>query len=457
MNLNWFGEHSHTLNPKFLLEHIFKSQKKMIKGKRLRPRVGIVGNFSQSEIERFLEIFPTIWVAKDYLDLSNKINFKEIDLLVVGDNFRELPKWYNQIHVICFCYELPNGFIGPNGCWIRSIGPSTTEEFELPPLSLSLDRLRKTNLQDVKNFKCQQLITIEFHSSEAIQKMEASLQILKSNVLFSDPHSDCIYSFFYFSNDTNKGLAWLPTSFLNKTEWCYAITKEWAKIDEDSFESFQNWEDDKEWMSLSELELVNKIESLEERKTEYIRAIDQEIADLNSKYTNEKISTNNFIRKLLTTQGEELVEIVSDSFSEIGFKVQKIDEQLEENQPKREDIRLSISKWEAIVEIRGYDKSSGKTADLQRLNRFSELYFKENNRFPDKKIYVVNGQIELPPASRQLPLESSTEDIQIFAENNGLIISTIELFKVIKKLNNLDSQIIINSIINATGPWSYSN
>lgn len=429
----------------------------MTKGKRMKPRVALVGNFSQMEMTRFLEIFPTVWTAKDFSDLSTQIDYKEIDLLIVGNNFRILPNWHTKVHVICFCPELPDGFLGPNNSWIRSVERSRTEEFDLPKLPLNFDRLRKADLAKVDNLKSQPLIQIEFNAPDAVLQRKDSLEIFKNSALFSDPHSNKIYALIYLREDPVKGIAWLPLSFLDKAEWCYHIAREWAKKDKDSFESFNNWEDDKEWMSLSELELINNIEYLEKKKEDYIKSIDQEISKLNKKYSQEKNIINNSIRKLLTTQGNELVDIIASCLSEIGFIVHKIDDQVTEGQPRREDLRLSLpqSDWEAIVEVRGYAKSSGTTADLLRLNRFNEFYFKEKNKFPDKRIYIVNGQIELPPNNRNLPFESSIEDIQIFSENDGLIISSIALYGVMKNISRLDLQEIINSITKGNGLWKY--
>ena len=156
----------------------------MIKGKRLKPRVGIVGNFSEIELERFNQIFPTVWYADSYRNLTSQISYNELDLLIVGDNYRVLPDWYKNLHVITFSRELPNGFLGPNDSWIRNDELSLTEEFELPQLPLQFDRLRKADLSNVNNLKGQQLIRIEFNSNSAIKKNKESLKIFKNNTLF---------------------------------------------------------------------------------------------------------------------------------------------------------------------------------------------------------------------------------------------------------------------------------
>ena len=142
----------------------------------------------------------------------------------------------------------------------------------------------------------------------------------------------------------------------------------------------------------------------------------------------------------------------------MGFIVDNVDESLAPNAPKREDLRLrdpqhQPESWEAIVEVRGYSKSSFTTADLQRLARFAALYQKEKGRLPDKCIYVVNGQTDLIPPLRDIPLASAPDDLQVFSEDNGLVIWTLDLFRVAKRLNPDTQQLIRHSIKHCMGRW----
>jgi len=65
------------------------------------------------------------------------------------------------------------------------------------------------------------------------------------------------------------------------------------------------------------------------------------------------------------------------------------------------------------------------------VDRFAELYQFEVGRFPDKRIYIVNGQIELLPDQRDKPLAASPEDLQVFSEVSGLVVWTIDLFRAL--------------------------
>jgi len=180
---------------------------------------------------------------------------------------------------------------------------------------------------------------------------------------------------------------------------------------------------------------------------------------LSTKLTVAKAKANNGLRRLLTAQGQELVDEVVKVLRDIGFSVTDVDKLVGEQKPKREDLRLSHSEkggkqWNAIVEVRGHTRSGGSPADLLRLDRFARLYQNEAGQVPDKRIYIVNGQLELLPSQRQEPLGSATEELQVFQENDGILIWSVDLFRVMKATKPSDYPALIESIKNGWGRWS---
>ena len=263
-----------------------------------------------------------------------------------------------------------------------------------------------------------------------------------------------------YSRDNKLGIAWLPQSIFDQVSWVELIVTEWAKYDHTRFPGFGDWKNLLEWMVQKEEDLARKISALEDKKQRTIKKIDEEMGSLQSDLTEATLEANKGVRRLLVAQGDELVEEVANIFSKIGFEVQLMDKEMEDNQPKREDLRLqdpSVQEedWEAIVEVRGYKKSGGQTADLARLGRFANLYRNEKGRLPDKRMYVVNGQIGIPnPQLRQEPLVSAQEDIDIFAKDSGVVISTIDLFRLVKNLQHFDHKTVRESIKKAEGRWT---
>lgn len=212
-------------------------------------------------------------------------------------------------------------------------------------------------------------------------------------------------------------------------------------------------------MVREEEETLSQIQALEQKKKEAVIEIDKQIGELVTKLTLVKANANKGLRRLITAQGPELVDEVAKAFKDIGFNVTDVDELIDEKGTKREDLRLGHldkkgEEWNAIVEVRGYARSAGNTADLLRLARFADLYEKETGKAPDKRIYIVNGQLELLlPSHRQKPLASAPEDLQIFSESGGILIWSIDLFRALKATKTADYPALIESIKCAQGRW----
>ena len=233
------------------------------------------------------------------------------------------------------------------------------------------------------------------------------------------------------------------------------ILHEWAKLDKESFPNFGNWKTSLDWMTSEENKIKSNITKIEKMKNEKIAEFDNKIVELNKELVIKSSEVDKFERRLITSQSKELVEAVIKAFEEIGFIVKDIDDSLEKGKQKREDIQLSITKdniWVALVEVRGYSKSSGRTSDLQRIRRFSTLYNEEIGEYPQKLIYVVNGQLDISPNYRESPLKSAKDDVSVFAEDNGLVIWAVDLYKAIY-VNRLDKVKLNESIIKDVGYW----
>jgi hypothetical protein len=209
-------------------------------------------------------------------------------------------------------------------------------------------------------------------------------------------------------------------------------------------------------MTPEEEALQAKKKAMEQERLEYNQRVDLTIGELDQQISQSMLIANQGRRRLITTQGDELVFAVAEVLTEFGFGVQKMDESVSIEQTKFEDLRLTIPEnreWEAIVEVRGYGNSVGQTADFQRLERFARHYQGEKGRWPSKKIYIINGQIELLPNQRQEPLAPAKDDIRVFGENTGLVIWSLDLFRAWKILEQVGPEVIKRSIIESVGRW----
>jgi len=213
-------------------------------------------------------------------------------------------------------------------------------------------------------------------------------------------------------------------------------------------------------MTQEEIALQSEIENLTSELEKIKSDFKTRISDLSEQLLQTSLLVNKGKRRLITSQGDELLEEVANCFNELGYSVRKMDEEILDGIPKKEDLRIKDPEnknWEAIVEVRGHTKSSGQASDLTRLSRFARLYQSENGKEPSKLIYIVNGQIELPsPEQRQVPFAAAPDEIEAFGEQDGLIIWTLDLFKIFESnLTEINLPAIRKSLRDSTGRWAY--
>jgi hypothetical protein len=370
-------------------------------------------------------------------------------------NNRNSDHYIEVSHVISFSTDI--SLPGPlKFSFINANDIAETEEYLLPGLPLPLYRQREVDFQQVKSIRGWRKIQHSFASGDLERDKKNKVTLREAGIII-ERYSDIPLAVIFVRQHNNLGLAWLPNQVFDQASWVELITLVWAESDRERFPSFGDWTHDPEWMVREEEEIVDRVKYIEAEKHKLIVQLDKELAELSLALAEKQLEANHGRRRLITAQGDDLVQEVSKVFREIGFDVELLDQELASNQSRREDIRLRIPQnndWEAIVEVRGYARSVGQTADLQRLGRFAMLFYKEKGRYPNKKLYVVNGELELSPSLRQDPLAPAKEDLETFAEDGGLVISTLDLFKVMKIKGQLRPYQIRESIVCTSGRWN---
>lgn len=428
-------------------------------GQRPRPRVALLGAFGKENMMHFRAMFPTVWPADSIYELEKKVDVREIDLLIIASKIDDASDWPKKTHVICFSKDigtlpgpLLNSYIEISGC-------AETEEFVFPDATLSMDRRRNADYCNMTSVRGWPKMGVRYSYLFGGNKEKAT-SIFNDGAIICERQTKSPLAVAFIREDNNLGVAWLPRVGKSEYAWVDLIVTEWAEYDKNAFGEFGEWTDWEEWMVAEEVKILSKIQALEDKKKESVTKFDRQICEWSDKLAIAKAEANNGARRLITKQGDELVDEVAKALSTIGFSVTKADELIAEKEPKREDLRLkhvseSGEEWNAIVEVRGYAHSGGKTSDLIRINRFAKLYEKETGKAPDKCIYIVNGQIELPsPNRRQEPFVSNTEDLDVFrSDSNGIVIWSIDLFRAMKGTVSNDRHSLLESIKCTQGRW----
>lgn len=434
-----------------------------IGGQRPRPRVALVGTFGADDVMHFLRMFPTVWRAENIWRLQGKVDVREIDLTVIAPRVDGASDWPDKTHVVCFSSDIDQ-LPGPiPRSYLEMSGEAETEEFLFPDVPLPISRRREASYGDLSSVRGWPRLKLKFelvHRGPGIPetKRTSATRIFNSGSIICERHTNSPLAVAFIREESKLGVGWLPNVTTNRATWVELLVTQWAQSDKDAFPSSGDWTESSEWLVVEEEQILSQILALERKKQQSIFEIDQQIGELSTKLALAKADANEGPRRLITAQDEELMDEVAKTLKNIGFEVTCVDQLLSEKEPKREDLRLKhlgkgSEEWNAIVEVRGYTRSGGKTDDLQRLARFAELYRKETGQTPDKRIYIVNSQLELLPPQRQEPLASVAEDLQIFSESDGILIWSIDLFRALKTTNTADYPALIESIKCAQGRW----
>jgi hypothetical protein len=422
--------------------------------------------FTDEEDTRISSLFPTVWKAPDFAHLSEQVDYRELDLLIIGegvvlDYFHytgRTREYLDSAHIVSFTMHEGSQFpidVDRNAGRVEiTRWTATNAQFIVPSLSLPVHRRLMVDLQTVDSIRGWQRLYL-YASTKDVESQKRLEAYHQESAVLLEGSTENPLAVVYWRQESNLGVAVLPNPVFDKYEWVKLLVSLWAEKDRARLGDFGVWSESPEWMTLEEITLVAKLERLEHEKVEVIRSLNLEIARLSDELRSESLATNQGLRRLLTAQDRELVAIVSDVFQQWGFCVEDVDDSLDGSQPKREDLRLRLPEpdleWEAIVEVRGYEKSSGKTADIQRMNRFASLYLNEKKRLPSKRLYVVNGPIEISdPSQRPIPLASAQEDIELFAEEGGVVISTSDLFRASKLAGTVGQKALRDSTLLST-------
>ncbi len=438
-----------------------------IGGQRPRPRVALLGSFEAIDVEHFRRMFPTIWQAEDIWTLKELVDIREIDLTVIASDVDEASNWPQEAHVVCFSRKIMS-LPGPiPDSYLKISGTAETEEFLFPDVPLPISRRRETDYGDLSSVRGWPRLQLRFErrtpgsgSGSSEIEQTSAITIFNKGSIICELHTNSPLAVAFIRKESNLGVGWFPSVDNNLAAWVELLVTQWAQSDKDAFPNFGDWTASPEWMVIEEERILSQIQALEQKKHEFVVEIDKHIGELTTEFTLAKTNANTGQRRLITAQGKELVDVVAKALNDIGFNVTDVDKRVGEKGTKREDLRLGHldnggEKWSAIVEVRGYARSPGNTADLLRLARFADLYKKETGQTPDKRIYIVNGQLELLPPQRQEPLASAPEDLQIFSDSDGILIWSIDLFRALKATDPTDYPALLESIKRAKGRWVF--
>ena len=207
-----------------------------------------------------------------------------------------------------------------------------------------------------------------------------------------------------------------------------------------------------DWYSPKERLLADRITQIESE----LKGLSSERDQLQTELASEGERADSGIRQALWADGDGLTAVVGDMLGDLGFKVRDMDAELRQDQPKREDLRLTrecVPGWQAMVEVKGYP-SGTKTNDARQIREHRDHYIREKGRPPDLTVWLSNPYRKGEPSSRPAP----DQQVKDAAENIGAVhVLASDLYRqwVLVSAGNLDSETVVQSLANADpGLWT---
>lgn len=236
---------------------------------------------------------------------------------------------------------------------------------------------------------------------------------------------------------TNKqGSQWwmLSPEVTSQHLWLRAALAHWRALYPDEFPSAGEALTER-WKTQAELAAEADIAAFEVETERLLQERERGRTALVDAAANVARTAETRERRLLNGQGDDLVDAVSDALSTVGFTVADSDASDANKTAKREDLQVTLESrpgWVALVEVKGYARGGAKMNDLRQLAKAVAIFEHRNGREPDAQWYIVNAMFDKAPDERPIPLDSNAEDVELFAQEGGLVIDTRQLFLLLK-------------------------
>ena len=241
----------------------------------------------------------------------------------------------------------------------------------------------------------------------------------------------------------------------NLLAWCRAFLCEIHELDPERVpQSPPRLGNPSDWYTPEESALAERIEVIAGE----ISHLEEEREALRARLVAAGETADADIRRTIWADGDELVAAVEKILTCFGFVVRNMDSELEEGEPKREDLRLTLeskSGWEAIVEIKGYSKGT-RTNDADRIRQYRERYSIEKSRTPDLTLWIANPHREMDPTSRPGPDGNVRKTAQIIGAVHVLTTDLYLQWALIEHGRTAAEDVIKQLVSAVPGLWAPS-
>jgi hypothetical protein len=400
-------------------------------GELRRPTALVLGEWSEDVLVSLKNRFPVYWTAQDF---PSGLSDEDVDYVIVGPD-SEQRLFINYLHR-CRLIMLENWPDPITQLGFRIAEPTARHRAIIPDLHPLLNKVLDEEVAGTSDFSQwpQMEEDTRYISQSSIDLHKHAVLTSESSAILGFVSNPTISTFRILSSFSNqKYRACLPWKVKNPIGCINAIIEYWAVTIPKDHPFHIPWGAQRDWMTPAERIEFDELARLDEEENRVLSMIQAERAKVRQHLIEHRMAADRGIKKLLTAQNDDLVDITIHELKRLNFSVQNRDESAPAGQ-RVEDLCISHSDLNGEVilcEVKGFSRAGGKLSDIGKLRRHINRFNRENGKPPYRSWFVVNGQYELPPGQRQAPFQSDRDAVRSLEEEEILVIGTCDLYRLL--------------------------
>lgn len=270
-----------------------------------------------------------------------------------------------------------------------------------------------------------------------------------------------VYAFLTLRDRNTGGLHLaLPGVAEQPAEWLRLFLDMVARADPDSVPPEVEWKTSEQWSPPEVATVAMDLQTLREEQKRLLQQFRAREQALMAELAAASQEADAGPRRLLTGDGDDLVDAVLESLQDLGFRVRDMDDHHDEKTgAKLEDLRVddpSDPEWHCLAEVKGYKKGAKVNDVSQVTGRPTAAYTKETSNFPSTVWHIVNAWREKPPSTRPIAIPNE-DDLQPLTDAGGALIDSRDLFEAWRdvRAGKLGAEVVRESLRSAVTRWTY--
>ncbi|WP_155854535.1 MULTISPECIES: hypothetical protein [Micrococcaceae] len=253
----------------------------------------------------------------------------------------------------------------------------------------------------------------------------------------------------------------LPPETQQHLGWLRLFLDMVGNVDSDSVPPDLDWKTSARWSPPEVSQHISDLQALRQAHQEALTEFQRREQEIQAQLDESTRLADEGTRRILTSDGDELVEAVTAILEDLGFTVRDMDDHHDERTgAKLEDLRVqdpSDAGWLALVEVKGYAKGAKVNDVPQITGRPAVAYTKETGQEPPAVWHVVNAWRGTNPSTRVQAIPND-DDLRPLTEAGGALIDTRDLYEAWRDVSAgiADAESVRASLRAAKTRWGWA-